>query len=82
MGNGNNAGEIKYIKDNLIEDIDNKSIAYTSGAGSIFKSGIPVGRLDLNNNNLSSNRFQSLNMFLQKLIKKKFCLIHTLALEK
>ena len=30
MGNGNNAGEIKYIKDNLIEDIDNKSIVYTS----------------------------------------------------
>ncbi len=55
MGNGINSGEIKYIKDNLIDDIDNKSIAYTSGAGSIFKSGIPVGRLNLDNNNLLVN---------------------------
>ena len=55
MGNGINSGEIKYIKDNLIDDIGNKSIAYTSGAGSIFKSGIPVGRLNLDNNNLLVN---------------------------
>ena len=45
VGNGENLGEIKYIKDNLIEDIENESIAYTSGTGSIFKSGIPIGRI-------------------------------------
>jgi len=43
IGNGKTAGEIKYIKDNLIEKIQDQTIAYTSGAGSIFKSGIPVG---------------------------------------
>ncbi len=48
IGDGNNSGEIKYIKDNLIEDIQNQSIAYTSGTGSIYKSGIPVGRISNN----------------------------------
>ena len=42
-GNGNKRGQIKYIKSDLINKIENQSIAYTSGTGSIFKSGIPVG---------------------------------------
>ena len=42
-GDGKNSGEIRYIKDNLIKEIKDESIAYTSGAGSIFKSGLPVG---------------------------------------
>ena len=50
IGNGNNSGEIKYIKDNLIEAIEDKSIAYTSGTGSIFKSGIPVGTVSKTEN--------------------------------
>ena len=45
VGNGKNSAEIKYIKDNLIEEIKNQSIAYTSGTGSIFKSGIPIGKV-------------------------------------
>ena len=45
VGNGKNSGEIKYIKDNLVKYIEDQSIAYTSGTGSIFKSGIPVGRV-------------------------------------
>ena len=45
VGDGKNSGEIKYIKDNLIENIQDKSIAYTSGTGAIFKSGIPVGKV-------------------------------------
>ena len=52
VGNGENSGEIKYTKDNLIENIERKSIAYTSGTGSIFKSGIPVGKLNISNNKL------------------------------
>ncbi len=47
-GNGDKKGEIKYIKSDLIEEIETKSIAYTSGTGSIFKSGIPVGVINLN----------------------------------
>ena len=51
VGNGNKKGEIKYIKNDLINKIDDKGIAYTSGTGSIFKSGIPVGKVDLKNDN-------------------------------
>ena len=52
IGNGKNSGEIRYVKDNLIEDIKDQSIAYTSGTGSIYKSGIPVGKV-----NIIDNRF-------------------------
>jgi rod shape-determining protein MreC len=45
VGNGKNSAEIRYIKDNLIQNIEDQSIAYTSGTGSIFKSGIPIGRI-------------------------------------
>ncbi len=49
VGNGDRdfKGEIKYIKGNFINDIENNSIAYTSGTGSIFESGTPVGRVIL-----------------------------------
>ena len=52
IGNGKNSGEIRYVKDNLIEDIKDQSIAYTSGTGSIYKSGIPVGKV-----NITDDRF-------------------------
>ena len=52
IGNGDNSGKIRYIKENLIDEIKDKSIAYTSGTGSIFKSGIPVGRLKNTKDNL------------------------------
>ena len=51
VGNGDGKGEIKYIKNDLINKIDDKGIAYTSGTGSIFKSGIPVGIIDFNDEN-------------------------------
>jgi len=46
-GSGNNYGEIKYIKDGLSEDLTEQSIVYTSGTGAIFKSGIPIGKLQI-----------------------------------
>ena len=46
IGTGDNMAEIKYVKDNLIGEIEDQSIAYTSGTGSIYKSGIPVGRIN------------------------------------
>ncbi len=55
IGNGDNSGKIRYIKDNLIEEIKDQSIAYTSGTGSIFKSGIPVGRIKNIKNGLLIN---------------------------
>ena len=45
VGNGKNKGQIKYVKGDFFEDIVDESIAYTSGTGSIFKSGIPVGKV-------------------------------------
>ena len=55
IGNGDNSGKIKYIKDNLYETIENQSIAYTSGTGSIFKSGIPVGKIKILNQDVYIN---------------------------
>ena len=46
-GNGKNSGEIKYVKGNYLDDIEDKSIAYTSGTGSMYKSGIPVGKVEI-----------------------------------
>ena len=51
VGNGDKKGEIRYIKNDLINKIDDNGTAYTSGTGSIFKSGIPVGTVDLKNEN-------------------------------
>ncbi len=44
-GSGNNHGEIKYIKDGKDDKFNEKSIVYTSGTGAIFKSGIPIGKI-------------------------------------
>ncbi len=51
VGNGDRKGEIKYIKNDFVKEINDKGIAYTSGTGSIFKSGIPVGTIDLKDEN-------------------------------
>ena len=45
-GNGDGA-KIKYIKDGLSDEFTEKSIVYTSGTGAIFKSGIPIGRVEV-----------------------------------
>ena len=44
-GTGKNFGELQYIKDKI--DLNLDSVVYTSGAGGIFKSGIPVGKINL-----------------------------------
>jgi rod shape-determining protein MreC len=46
-GTGKNYGIIQYSK--KYEDIKNESIIYTSGAGTLFKAGIPIGRMNINN---------------------------------
>ena len=47
-GSGENYGEVKYIKDGLVNQFNDESIVYTSGTGAIFKSGIPIGKLVIN----------------------------------
>ena len=44
-GMGDNYGQIKYIKDGILDKFTEESIVYTSGTGAIFKSGVPIGRL-------------------------------------
>ena len=46
-GTGKDYGIIQYST--KYEDIKNESIIYTSGAGSLFKTGVPIGRIDINN---------------------------------
>ncbi len=50
-GAGDNYGQIKYIKDGLSNELTEESIVYTSGTGAIFKSGIPIGRIKITENN-------------------------------
>jgi len=52
-GSGNNEGQIKYIKDGLGEKFTDESIVYTSGTGAIFKSGIPIGKVQILNDEKS-----------------------------
>ena len=47
-GTGSEYGRIKYIKSGLAEDLIKDSIVYTSGTGAIFKSGVPLGKLEPN----------------------------------
>ena len=44
-GSGNDYGQIKYIKSGLSEDLIDESLVYTSGTGAIFRSGVPIGKL-------------------------------------
>ena len=46
-GTGKDYGVIQYSK--KYEDIKNESVIYTSGAGNLFKAGIPIGRMNINN---------------------------------
>ena len=55
VGDGKNSGEIKYIKGDLIENIQDNSIGYTSGTGDLFRSGVPVGKLTFNQERLYIN---------------------------
>ena len=48
-GTGKDYGVIQYSK--KYEDIKNESVIYTSGAGNLFKAGIPIGRMNLINLN-------------------------------
>ena len=51
------SGELQYInKDELINDNTQKLIIVTSGIGGIFKSGIPIGEINLQDN-LSDKKF-------------------------
>ena len=52
-GTGGDIGKIQYIKEEAL--IENESVVYTSGAGGIFKPGVPIGRTVKNNFNSEIN---------------------------
>ena len=52
-GTGDNIGKIQYIKEEAL--IESDSIVYTSGAGGIFKPGVPIGRTVKNSLNSEIN---------------------------
>ena len=52
-GTGGDIGKIQYIKEEAL--IESDSIVYTSGAGGIFKPGVPIGRTVKNSLNSEIN---------------------------
>jgi rod shape-determining protein MreC len=69
VGDGTESGKIKYIKDNLIEDIQDRSIAYTSGTGGVFRSGAPVGRVSINQDEFSINFYSNFSQLKYVLVE-------------
>ena len=53
-GSGGNYGQIQYVKEGFFEKLNEDSIVYTSGTGAIFKSGIPIGKINIKDNKSSS----------------------------
>ena len=52
-GTGKENGKIQYIKEETL--IENENKVFTSGAGGIFKPGIPIGEIDKKQSNLDIN---------------------------
>ncbi len=52
-GTGGDVGKIQYIKEEAL--IESESVVYTSGAGGIFKPGVPIGRTVKNKLNSEIN---------------------------
>jgi rod shape-determining protein MreC len=69
VGDGIDSGKIKYIKDNLIEDIQDQSIAYTSGTGGVFRNGAPVGRVSINQDEFSINFYSNFSQLKYVLVE-------------
>ena len=69
VGDGTESGKIKYIKDNLIEDIQDQSIAYTSGTGGVFRSGAPIGRVSINQDEFSINFYSNFSQLKYVLVE-------------
>ena len=56
-GTGQHNGIIQYTKEKYI--IDKESVVYTSGSGGLFKSGIPIGRIE----NIDIDILESVSFF-------------------
>ena len=64
-GTGKNYGVIEFTKDEYNKKLsDKKSIVYTSGYGGLFKSGLPVGKIN-NDKNQNKNKINFFSDFKQ-----------------
>ena len=61
-GKDKQEGILQYVKDKNLTDINKEMIVLTSGAGGIFKSGIPIGVIDANENS-SINEDKVVNFY-------------------
>ena len=82
-GTGKRYGKIQYTQQDF--EFQNSNIVYTSGSGGIFKSGIPIGKIEIDSNNnikvkffsnLSQITFVKLVSFEKEAIKWVFKLKH------
>ena len=58
-GTGKDYGKIKYSKSKLI--LDDNTIVYTSGSGGNFRSGLPIGKINSNIEDLAVEFFSDLS---------------------
>jgi len=59
-GTGKRYGKIQYTEHDF--EFQNSNIVYTSGSGGIFKSGIPIGKIEIeSNNNIKVKFFSNLS---------------------
>ena len=71
-GNGKTGGVIEYLKDEYYPKLNDELNIYTSGVAGIFKPGIPIGKLKLNDKEMFVDFFTDLSQldFVKILIKE------------
>ena len=50
-GKDKQEGVLQYVKDKNLSEINKEMLVLTSGAGGLFKSGIPIGEINIDKNN-------------------------------
>lgn len=71
-GNGKTQGVIEYLKDENYPKLNDELNIYTSGVAGVFKAGIPIGKLKLNDKEMLVEFFSDLSQldFVKILIKE------------
>ena len=72
-GNGKTQGVIEYLKDENYPKLNDELNIYTSGVAGVFKAGIPIGKLKLNDKEMLVEFFSDLSQleFVKILTKEK-----------
>tara|TARA_B110001452_G_scaffold245207_1_gene229705 strand:- start:2943 stop:4160 length:1218 start_codon:yes stop_codon:yes gene_type:complete len=78
-GTGENNGVLQYSRIENLKDNNEEILVYTSGSGNLFKSGIPIGKI--NNKNLDKSKEKVVNFF-KDFSQLKYVRIMSFAKEK